>query len=87
MPIYNNLNALIYHNHRLLVRNVWVTCDGEDCGCVAEGDELVFAAAVVDDNLHVVGAQGDVVRPDRKGGGRPIRYLPVTTFKGAKLSD
>lgn len=41
-----------------------VTCDCEDCGGIAEGDELVFAAAVIDDNLHVVGAQRDIVCAD-----------------------
>lgn len=55
------------------------TCDGEGCRGVAEGDELVFASAVVDDNLHAVGAQRDVVSTDGEGGGRPVCYLPVST--------
>lgn len=37
-----------------------VTCDGEDCRGIAEGDKLVFATAVIDDNFHVVGAQRNV---------------------------
>lgn len=60
-----------------------VTCDGEDCGRVAEGDKLVFATAVIDDNFHVVGAKGDVVSANAEGGGRSIRHLPVTSYNAA----
>lgn len=38
------------------------TCDGEDRGGVAEWDELVPPSAVIDDHLHVVGAQWDIIR-------------------------
>lgn len=55
------------------------TCDGEGRGGVTEGDELVFASAVIDDNLHAVGAQGDVVSPDGEGGRGPVCYLPVSS--------
>lgn len=55
------------------------TCDGEGGGGVTERDELVFASAVIDDNLHAVGAQRDVVSTDGEGGRRPVCYLPVST--------
>lgn len=57
------------------------TCDSEDSGGVAQRDELVFAPAVVDDQLHVVGAQSHAVRPDGEGRGRTVRHLPVATFQ------
>lgn len=57
------------------------TCDGEDGGSVAQWDELVFATAVVDDQLHVVGAQSHVIRPDGEGGGWTVRHLPVAAFR------
>lgn len=40
------------------------TCDGEDCRGISEGDKPVSATAVIDDNFHVVGAQGNVVCTD-----------------------
>lgn len=55
-----------------------LTSDGKLCGGVAQRDELVLAAVVIDDDVHDVGAQGDVVCPDSEGGGRAIRHhLPV----------
>lgn len=56
------------------------TCDGEGCGGVAQRDELVLATTVVDDYLHVVRAQGHIVRADGERGGGPIRHLPVTSW-------
>lgn len=57
------------------------TCDGEDRGGVAEGDELVSSSAVIDDDLHVVGAQWDVFCSDGERGGRPVCNLPVPASK------
>lgn len=62
-----------------------MTCYGENCGGIAERDELVFATAVIDDNLHVVGAQGDVLCTNSEGGGGSVRHLPVTTCNRATL--
>lgn len=57
-----------------------ITCDGEDCGGVAEGDEPVSSTAVIDDQLHVVGTQWDVVCSNGEGGGWSICHLPVTPW-------
>ena len=38
-----------------------------------------MAAVVVDDNVHYVGTQRDIVCPDGEGGGGAIRHLPVLT--------
>lgn len=67
---------------------VWLpTCDGEDGGGVAQRDELVFATAVVDDQLHVVGAQSHVIRRNGEGGGRTACHLPEATFHKHKCTN
>lgn len=68
-----------YENSKRVECPCSTTCDAEGGGGVTERDELVFASAVIDDNLHAVGAQRDVVSTDGEGGGRPICYLPVSS--------
>ena len=58
------------------------TGDGELCWGISEGDELVVSTAVVDDHLHFVGAQRDVVGVNAEGGGGAVGHLPEATFGG-----
>ena len=55
------------------------TCDRERCGGIAKRNELVLATAVVDDNLHIVRYQRDVISANGDGGGGSICNLPVTS--------
>lgn len=61
------------------MRQTELTSDGELGGGVTQRNELLSAAVVVDNNVHGVGAQRDVVGSDGQGGGGVIRHLPVLT--------
>lgn len=56
-----------------------LTGDGELGGGVTQRNELLSAAVVVDNDVHGVGAQRDVIGSDGQGGGGVIRHLPVLT--------
>lgn len=68
------MEAQIYNVRRHRTQVLWIqmqicrfrefTCDSEDSGGIAQRNELVLSSAVVNDDLHVVGAQGDVVCTD-----------------------
>lgn len=57
----------------------YLTSDGELSGGVAQRDELLLAAVMVDNDVHGVGAQRDVVCTDGQRGGGAICHLPVLT--------
>ena len=74
--------ALIIERESIKWRYSRVTGDGELCGGVAQGDEAVVSTAVVDDHLHFVGAQRDVVGVNDEGGGGSVGHLPEASFGG-----
>lgn len=49
-----------------------LTSDGKLSGGVSQRNELLLAAVVIDDDVHGVGAQWDVIRTNGQGGGRAI---------------
>lgn len=59
-----------------------LTCDTELCGCITYWDKLVPLAVVVDDGIHGVGSQWNVVRRYCQRGGGPVTHLPVLTCRG-----
>lgn len=79
--IQNNLKQKKWNRRRFLSPLKKLTSDGELSGGVSQRNELLLAAVVVDDDVHGVGAQRDVVCIDGQGGGRSVRHLPVLTCK------
>lgn len=61
------------------LRLLYLTSDGELSGGIAQRDELLLAAVMVDNDVHGVGAQRDVVCTDGQGGGGAVCHLPVLT--------
>lgn len=76
--LWKERNTGSFPSNRSLETVSVVTCDGEDCRGISEGDKPVSATAVIDDDFHVVGAQGNVVCTNGEWRGRSICHLPVT---------
>lgn len=56
-----------------------LTGDGELGGGISQRNELLPAAVMVDNNVHGVGAQRDIICSDGQGGRGVILHLPVLT--------
>lgn len=56
-----------------------LTGDGELGGGISQRNELFSAAVMVDNNVHGVGAQRDIICSDGQGGRGVILHLPVLT--------
>lgn len=58
-----------------------ITSDGELSACISQRNEPLLAAIVVDNNIHVVGSQRDVISSNGQWRGWTICYLPVLTWR------
>ncbi len=63
-----------------------LTSDGELSGGVSQRNELLLAPVVVDNDVHGVGAQRDVICTDGQGGGGAVCHLPVLTCQMSNQS-
>ena len=58
-----------------------LTSDAELSGGVSDGDEFVPFSVVIDNHIHYIGTERNVVCADGERGGRSVRYLPVFSYR------